>query len=436
MFIDEIKLKVHAGRGGDGVVSFRREKFVPQGGPDGGDGGDGGSIYLKAEPAYHSFADLQGRRQIRAPGGTPGRGRNRHGGRGTDVTLPLPVGTIIKDQEGKILCDLAYPGQLFKVAAGGRGGRGNSRFASSRRRAPRIAEKGLPGEQLTIFLELKLMAQVGLVGLPNAGKSTLLARISSARPKIASYPFTTLAPVLGVVDGGDQNSFVVADLPGLIAGAHQGAGLGHRFLRHVERNLLLLLVIDLSPEAVPSALEAYRQLQQELSLYKVEGGRNPLSSYPQIIAGNKMDLPGAELNLQQLAGYIKDIDGQKVWGISAFTGAGVGELVKFVAARVSQLQPLLEEERLLPETEIIVEPEGGDRFNIEKDGPVFVVRDRGLEKLAAQTDFNFDEAVHRFQLICRKRGLEEELIKHGIQDGETVRIGEEEFYYFTDQRKK
>ncbi len=433
MFVDEIKLEVQAGRGGNGAVSFRREKFVPRGGPDGGDGGDGGSIYLKADPAYHSFADLRGKRLIRAPGGTPGRGRNQHGRQGTDVLVTVPVGTIVKDLEGEIWCDLARPGQRFRVAAGGRGGRGNSRFAGSRRRAPRIAEKGLPGEQRTILLELKLMAQVGLVGLPNAGKSTLLARVSSARPKIASYPFTTLAPVLGVVDAGEQGSFVMADLPGLIAGAHQGAGLGHRFLRHVERNLLLLLVIDLSPEAVPTAVEAYRQLQQELSLYESDLYRNALSDYPQIVVGNKLDLPGAGSNLQQLQEYVNRLGGRTVWGISAATGSGVDELVRFLAGQVLQLQASVEEAELFSETEIVVEPEGGDRFIIEKEGPVFVVRGRGIEKLAAQTDFDFEEAVYRFQLICRKRGLEEELIKHGIQDGDTVRIGKEEFYYFSDQ---
>ena len=230
MFIDEIRLELQAGRGGNGALSFRREKFVPRGGPDGGDGGDGGSIYLKADPAYHSFADLRGRRLIKAPGGFPGKGRNRHGRRGADVLVSVPVGTIIKDRQGNILSDLARPGQRFKGAAGGRGGRGNSRFADSRRRAPRIAEKGLPGEQRTLLLELKLLAQVGLVGLPNAGKSTLLARVSSARPKIASYPFTTLAPLLGVVNGGESRCY--GRSAGLIAGAHREPG-SHRFLRHV-----------------------------------------------------------------------------------------------------------------------------------------------------------------------------------------------------------
>ncbi len=433
MFIDEIKLEVQAGRGGNGAVSFRREKFVPRGGPDGGDGGDGGSIYLKADPSYHSFADLQGKRQIRAAGGTSGQGRNRHGRQGTDVLVPVPVGTIVRDQHGKTWGDLTHPGQRLKVAAGGRGGRGNRRFAGSRRRAPRIAEKGLPGEQRTVFLELKLMAQVGLVGLPNAGKSTLLARVSRAHPKIASYPFTTLAPMLGVVNVGEQGDFVMADLPGLIAGAHQGEGLGHRFLRHVERNLLLLLVIDLSPEAVPEAVEAYRQLQRELSLYKSEFCESTLSGYPQVVAGNKMDLPGAELNLQRLAEHVNRTGEQTVWGISAANGSGVDELVRFMAEKVLQLQIPVREVEQLSETEIIVEPEDRDRFWIEKDGPVFVVRGRGIEKLVAQTDFDFDEAVYRFQLICRKRGLEGELIKHGVQDGDTVRIGEEEFYYFSDQ---
>ncbi len=278
------------------------------------------------------------------------------------------------------------------------------------------------------------MAQVGLVGLPNAGKSTLLARVSSARPRIASYPFTTLAPVLGVVDGGEQGSFIMADLPGLIAGAHRGAGLGHRFLRHVERNLLLLVVIDLSPEAVPTAVEAFQQLQQELSLYEGDLYRKTLSGYPLIVAGNKLDLPGAESNLKELAEYVTRTEGrQKVWGISAASGSGVDELVKYIAGEVVLLQSRMERATDFNETDIVVDPGEMDSISIEKEGPVFVVRGPRIEKLAAQTDFDLEEAVNRFQLICRKRGLEEELIKHGIQDGDTVRIGEEEFYYFSDQ---
>lgn len=429
MFVDEISLEVRGGRGGNGAVSFRREKYVPHGGPDGGDGGSGGTIYLVADPSRNSLIELRKRRLIRAPGGTHGRGGRQNGRRGADVEVPVPPGTIVRDESGRLLGDLTRAGQRVAAARGGAGGRGNASFASARRRAPRLAEKGQPGEERIVCLELKLMAHVGLVGLPNAGKSTLLARVSAARPKIASYSFTTLEPMLGVVDAGEEGSFVIADLPGLIEGAHQGTGLGHRFLRHVERNLLLLVVVDLSPGAETDPAEAYCRLIRELSLY-----RRDLSRYPRVVAGNKLDLPGAEGNLAELTRLVRELAGEAVpvFGISAVTGRGVGELTRFLSREVARLRaeagarPPEEEETVFHG--LAVEAD----LAVHKEGEVFLVRGQGIERLAAQTDFENEEALRRFQLFCRRRGLEGELKKHGIKEGDTVRIGEEEFYYYPD----
>ncbi len=422
IFVDEIWLEVEGGRGGNGAVSFRREKFVPRGGPDGGDGGDGGSVFLIADAARHSFLDLRYRRQQRAAPGGNGGTQNRHGRRGADLLIPVPPGTLVRDGRGGLLADLTSAGQKAKVAAGGTGGRGNRRFATSRHQTPRHAEKGLPGEKLKIYLELKLLAQVGLVGFPNAGKSTLLSRITSARPKIADFPFTTLQPQLGLVETAEGGGFVAADLPGLIAGAHRGAGLGHRFLRHVERNLLLLLVIDLSPEAEPEPVAAYRQLLKELELYKEK-----LAGFPRVVAGNKRDLPGTGENLLRLQRVVEREEGVPVFGISAATGAGLRELVRHLAAEVARLSALPAE----PAEEVIrAEPVAEkEAFAIIKEGAVYRVHGRRIERIAAQTDFDNDESLRRFQRYCRRCGLERELKRMGIKEGDTVCIGEEEFYY-------
>ena len=428
IFVDEIWLEVSGGRGGSGASSFRREKYIPRGGPDGGDGGAGGSVFLVVDPSRHSFLDLRYRRRRQAPGGADGGTKKRHGRRGADLFIPVPPGTLVRDGQGRLLADLTLPDQKVKVAAGGKGGRGNSRFATSRHQAPRHAERGLPGEERKIYLELKLLAQVGLVGFPNAGKSTLLSRISSARPKVADYPFTTLTPQLGIVETGEGESFVVADLPGLITGAHRGAGLGHRFLRHVERNLLLVLVVDLAPEAHPGAAGAYRGLMQELELYNKE-----LARYPRIIAGNKIDLTGAEENLDSLRRALEG-EGEKaeLFAISAVTGAGIKELLHRVAAEVKRLAALPQPAPAVqvgdagPET-----PPRWDEFYIEKEEGCFWVRGENIEKVVARTDFGNEESLQRFQRHCRRCGLEAELKRMGVKEGDRVCIGEEEFYYET-----
>lgn len=425
MFVDELALSVRGGRGGNGAVSFRREKYVPRGGPDGGDGGDGGSVYLVADPSKHSFLDLRYRRIFKAADGGHGRTKNRHGARGDDLFIQVPLGTIARDDKNSIIADLTSINQKALVVAGGKGGKGNARFAGSRIRAPRIAERGLPGEEKQIHLELKLLAQVGLVGFPNAGKSTLLRAISEAKPKVADYPFTTLSPNLGVVSVGDEGSFIVADLPGLVEGAHGGAGLGHQFLRHVERNLILLFLIDLSPQAHPDPEEAYSQLKKELTLYS-----SRLSKFPRVIVGNKLDLSGSAGRFQAFEEKIRaeEEDTVPVFAISAATGEGVSKLIRFLFTRVNELS---EGKPPLDEEEIIRPPESDHLpLQVEKEGAIYLVSGTAVERAAAKTDFENEEAVLRFQNYCRRIGLDKELKKKGIKEGDTVRIGEEEFFYY------
>lgn len=329
MFVDTARIFVKAGDGGDGCVSFRREKYVPFGGPDGGDGGKGGDVVLVADPALHSLMDFRYRRHFRAERGQHGQGANRHGAAGADLRLPVPPGTVVRDAEtGVVLGDLAHAGQEVVVARGGRGGRGNARFKGPTRQAPRHAEAGKPGEERWLELELKLLADVGLVGFPNAGKSTLLARLTAARPKVGAYPFTTLVPNLGVAEY-QGDSFVVADIPGLIAGAHRGAGLGHEFLRHVERTRVLVHVVDAAGTEGRDPVEDYRTVNRELELHDPD-----LLRRPQVVAANKVDLPDAEAHLPRLR-EAAAAAGHRVYPVSAVTGAGLNDLM---AAVVSELR--------------------------------------------------------------------------------------------------
>ncbi len=426
MFVDELDLVVRGGRGGNGAVSFRREKYVPRGGPDGGDGGDGGSVYLWADSSKHSFLDLSYRRILKADDGVQGRKKNQHGARGKDLFVSVPPGTVVRNEKGNILADLNSPGQKFPVARGGKGGKGNARFASSRRRVPRLAEKGLPGEERTIKLELKVIAQVGIVGLPNAGKSTFLSRISAAKPKVDSYPFTTLVPNLGIVKVGDEGSFIVADLPGLIEGAHRGAGLGHQFLRHVERNLLLLLLIDLTPEMEPDPGNAYRLLKNELKAY------NPkLLDYPRVVAGNKLDLTGADKQFAKLLHEIEKAENENIpaLAISAATGEGLDALTRRLYEMVSELAE--KESVAKAPGEVLLEEIPVERLlRVTVSEGIFWVSGTAIERMAAKTDFDNEEALHRFQDYARKIGLDRELKQKGIKEGDTVRIGSEEFYYY------
>lgn len=330
-FIDYVKIQVKAGDGGPGCVSFRREKFIPRGGPDGGDGGRGGHVIIRAVQELNTLLDLRYKREYKAPRGEHGKGSNKHGKDGGDLTIPVPVGTVIRDGEtGEPVADLDHEGAEVVAAAGGRGGLGNAHFATATRQAPKFAQPGEPGQERSLVLELKLLADVGLIGLPNAGKSTLISVISAAKPKIADYPFTTLVPNLGVVKLEDFKSFVVADIPGLIEGAHRGAGLGFQFLRHVERTTILLHLVDISDILETDPVEEFEKINRELVLYSPE-----LAERPMAVAGTKTDTAHDGARLQKLRDYCKG-KGLDFFAVSAATGQGIKELVKYLARKVEE----------------------------------------------------------------------------------------------------
>jgi GTPase len=331
-FIDEVTIRVVAGKGGNGCVSFRREKFVPRGGPDGGVGGEGGSVVMEASQRKHSLLDFRYRNLFRAEPGGNGSGQNRHGRSGEDLVVEVPVGTVAKDLEtGEILFDLTEAGQRWIAAKGGRGGKGNAHFVSSTHRTPRFAQEGQPGEEHSLKLELKLIADVGLVGLPNAGKSTLVSAVSAARPKIADYPFTTLTPNLGVVQYDDAPPFVMADVPGLIEGAHEGAGLGVRFLKHIERTRLLVHVIDLSQIGSDNPLEPFRQIEHELESYSEN-----MRKKPRIIVLNKTDLVENGEDLDKIVKGYREL-GLSVLLVSSLKREGLRELVRLLTKSLSEM---------------------------------------------------------------------------------------------------
>ncbi|RDV84309.1 GTPase ObgE [Ammonifex thiophilus] len=413
MFYDHLKIYVKAGDGGNGCVAFRREKYVPFGGPAGGDGGRGGHVILKADARLRTLIDFHFKKHFKAERGGHGQGNCRTGRDGKDLILRVPVGTVVRDAAtGEIIADLVEDGQEVIVARGGRGGRGNARFATPTNQAPRFAEKGEPGEERWIELELKLLADAGLVGLPNAGKSTLLSRVSAARPKIADYPFTTLEPCLGVVRVEEGESFVLADLPGLIEGAHAGAGLGHRFLRHVERTRLLVHVLDMSEMAAMDPLKAFEVVNRELTLYDPE-----LAERPQIIAANKMDLPGSEENLKRLQESLK---GYEIFPISAATGQGVEALIRRIAALLKELPP--------PKTFAPEHPKEKVELEVRREGEVFVVEGE-LSRRLLMIDWENPEARRAAEELLRRLGLERKLREAGARPGAVVRIGKQEFTF-------
>lgn len=419
MFYDKAKIYVKAGDGGNGIVAFRREKYVPEGGPNGGDGGDGGSVILMGDKGLRTLVDFKYKPHVKAKKGEHGQGKNRHGRNAEDTILKVPLGTIVKDFDtGELIADITEDGQCVVVARGGRGGRGNARFASAKNRVPSVAEKGEPGEEVTLFLELKLLADVGLVGMPNAGKSTLISVISAAKPKIADYPFTTLKPNLGVVSVDEGSSFVVADIPGLIEGAHQGAGLGHEFLRHIERTRIFVHVLDMTPAEDKNIVDVFSVINRELILY------NPkLADKKQIIAANKMDVSGAEKNLELLK---KELGEQyEIFPISAVAGTGLKPLIGRIAQLIGEIEP----EPLFGEDEIKVFMEPVERFTIEREDGIFVVKGKEVEKHFAMTDFNNEEGIRRFQRILKTMGVEDALLKKGINYGDLVRIGDLEFEF-------
>jgi GTP-binding protein len=331
-FIDEIDIFVEGGAGGAGCISFRKEKYVPYGGPDGGDGGTGGSVYLEADPALTTLLDFHYRRHYHAERGQHGKGANRHGKGGNDLVLRVPLGTVIAERDtGHAMADLTAPGQRVLVAAGARGGRGNARFASATNRAPRRADLGRPGAARWLHLELKLLADVGVIGFPNAGKSTLVSRLSAAKPKVADYPFTTLAPALGIVRVDDERSFVIADLPGLIPGASEGKGLGHQFLRHTERTRVLLHLLDLDPSTGRDPLDDFRVINAELEAYSPA-----LAEREQLVVVNKIDLPGSAVTRARIEEFCR-AEGLTLHAISAATGAGLADLLRAMVVHLDRV---------------------------------------------------------------------------------------------------
>lgn len=340
MFVDHARVIVQAGHGGDGCLSFRREKFVPKGGPDGGDGGDGGSVIFRADLTLATLQAFRFRQHLRAQRGEHGRGKKQHGRAGEDLVVIVPAGTSVHEEDGGLLTDLADDGSMWVAARGGKGGRGNARFATPTNQTPRRVEPGGPGEERTLVLELRLLADVGLIGMPNAGKSTLLSRISSARPKIAAYPFTTLTPHLGVASAGGHEAFVVADIPGLIEGAHRGAGLGTRFLRHVERTSLLVHLVDISSAATGDPLKEMRAIEKEM-----RASGSGLGGKPRVVVATKMDLaagiPGSRAALKRLRAACARSH-LPFTAISAATGEGIADLVALIARELRRMRPLRE----------------------------------------------------------------------------------------------
>ncbi|KLU63163.1 GTPase ObgE [Peptococcaceae bacterium CEB3] len=421
MFYDQAEIYVKGGDGGAGAVAFRREKYVPEGGPSGGDGGRGGSVVLVADRGLRTLVDFRYKRHYKAERGEHGQGKNMHGKGAEDLCLRLPSGTLVKDAEtGEVLADLVEDGQRAVVAQGGRGGRGNARFMSNTNKAPTFAENGEPGKERRLLLELKLLADVGLVGFPNVGKSTLIAKVSAAKPKIAPYHFTTLVPNLGVVRLADGESFVMADIPGLIEGAHSGAGLGYEFLRHTERTRLLLHVLDVSGSEGRDPLEDFRLIQGELVQYS-----SFLAERPMMIVANKMDMPGAEDNLARLKTALGP--SYEIFPISALTGEGLGELLGRVGQRLPGL-PVPEPVVRVEEGHRLTKADPADRFEIGRDEDgVFVVRGREVERHVAMTHFESEEGVYRLQTILRVMGVDEALRERGIRTGDKVRIKGLEF---------
>jgi GTP-binding protein len=415
MFFDEAKIYVKSGDGGDGCVAFRREKFVPFGGPSGGNGGAGGDVCLVVDRNLNTLVHFKKRIHFKAKAGGRGSGKNQQGKKGEDRLVPVPPGTMVYDADtGELLADLLEDGQQVQVVSGGRGGRGNAAFASPTNQAPRVAEHGEPGQERWVRLELKLIADVGIIGVPNAGKSTLLSVVSAARPKIAAYPFTTLQPNLGVVTVDDYQSFVVADVPGLIEGASEGAGLGHQFLRHVERTRLLIHLLD---GAALDPLADYEAINDELAQFSEQ-----LAAKPQIVVLNKLDLPDAQAwwPLVQEAMQERNLEAH---AISAVSGQGVRQLMQ----RAHELLRTLPPSELIPEEVAVFRPaEQEDAFAIEREADGWRVRGVRVERVAAMTPFVLPEAAARFQRQLRAMGVEEALVQAGVQPGDMVRIGERE----------
>ena len=429
MFLDEVKIFVRSGDGGNGLVAFRREKYVPKGGPAGGDGGRGANVVFIVDEGLRTFMDYRYQKKFVAPNGENGMSKGMHGRKSKDLYLKVPPGTVIRDTDtGEVLADLVEHEQEVVVA---RGGRGNCRFATPSNPAPEIAENGEPGEERNLTLELKLMADVGLVGFPSVGKSTLLSITSKAKPKIADYHFTTLAPNLGVVETKDHRSFVMADLPGLIEGASQGVGLGHQFLRHIERTKVIVHVVDMSATDGRDPYEDYKIINQELAEYNMR-----LLERPQVVVANKMDIPVASDNLKEFKKQLEN-DGEEVdiVEISAFTRSNIDNLLYKVSDILDNTDPNtlyeLDTEEESMENRVLYKHKPKDEtFKITRDDTgAYVVSGPGIERAFLMTDFNRDASVRRFAQQMRSMGVDDALRERGCKNGDTVKILKGEFEF-------
>ena len=411
-FIDKVEVKVVAGDGGNGRVSFRREKFIARGGPNGGDGGDGGDVILVADRNQNTLAQFRFQKELHAKSGEAGDKQRKHGRGAPDLVIKVPIGTMAVNDDGQVLADLTKDGQQVVIAHGGQGGFGNAHFVNSVRQAPQFAEKGEAGEQFTLQLELKMIADVGLVGLPNAGKSTLLARISNAQPEIADYPFTTLSPNLGVVDIDKNTSLLFADIPGLIEGASQGKGLGHEFLRHIERTAVIVHMIDAYQDDI---VKAYKTVIKELSLHD-----KSLLNRPEIVVLNKVEGLDEEIIDDMLSRLRKVVPKQNpLYAISAQAGIGIKNLLFTIETMVSEARKVKE----LAETEPIpvhTLPKDLATWTVEKQDGKLIIHGEKIERIAARTDFTNKEAVQHLREIMRRQGIMHELVSKGVKPGQTI----------------
>lgn len=418
MFTDYVKIIAKAGNGGNGAISFRREKYVAAGGPDGGDGGKGGDIYFEVDPDSNTLIDFRYNKKFKAENGKNGEGSHRYGKSGEDLYIKVPIGTIIRDSKtNNVIADLSKPGQKELVLAGGRGGKGNSHFATSTRQAPRFAQDGEQGEEKELILELKLLADVGLIGFPNVGKSTFLSMTTSAKPKIADYHFTTLEPNLGVIKSEYGDSFVIADIPGIIEGASEGTGLGLQFLRHIERTRLLLHVIDVSGSEGRDPVDDFYKINTELKKYSEK-----LSKRKQIIVANKIDVMQDENLYNKLEKVAKD-NKMDIFKISAATGDGINDLINYVS---KILKTLPKEELIDIEDSKVYTLKDDDNYTIYKEDGKFVIKGEAVEKIMRRVNISDNESLYYFQKNLDKLGVNEKLKHMGIKDGDIVKINDYE----------
>ncbi len=427
MFIDKVELFVKAGKGGNGAIAFHREKFIDRGGPSGGDGGRGGSIFFVARSGLTTLIDFKFMHKVIGNDGENGGQEKCYGRKGEDVYIDVPVGAFITEKEtGRILADFTAPDQVIEIAKGGKGGKGNVKFANSRNQTPRIAENGDEGEEFNIVIELKLLADVGLVGFPSVGKSTLLSVLTNAKPEIADYHFTTLKPNLGVVSLVDGYDFVIADLPGLIKGAHLGKGLGLDFLKHLERCRVILHVIDMSAADGRDPYEDYLAIKEELKQYGMR-----LLERPMIIVANKMDVDGSELYLEDFKNRIQD--DVEIFPVSSFTREGLVELIKrtYELVKTTPEFPLINPDEIQEITTFgLKEEKDMNAFVIRKEKGVFIIEGENIERLYKKINVSTDEGVMRLATILSKMGVEDALRKNGIKEGDTVRLVDFEFEYY------